>query len=295
MQITRYIWLLTFWVLWSPLRAQTAPDTPASPADSLLSDLSLENQMAFFLDEITTLEASGNIQIYLVDGEPISSYYIGMMRESLQQASSTLQAFDIRWTAFTQNNQKDINDNEDLMEHVVEIQQIRQAAADTIAAKGLQCQALSDFAEAEALINHQDSTYRRLYSTAVKMSLIQKFTPQLEQLKAQEQLLFTKLQTSYEKAKAAVALIPILKPRMAALDEHFANIKTVSTQIQATVYQPFFQRIKDYLLGLACVAIIFMFFNMLLTKFQAAKKMRDNLKKYQELMNKNGMGDYPTI
>jgi hypothetical protein len=46
-------------------------------------------------------------------------------------------------------------------------------------------------------------------------------------------------------------------------------------------------------MGLACVAIIIMFFNMIVNKLQALKKARDAAKQYGDMFQNNQQ--YPTI
>ena len=60
-------------------------------------------------------------------------------------------------------------------------------------------------------------------------------------------------------------------------------------------YKPLIARIKDYLLGLAAVAVLLLFVSMVKTKIKAAKDARENMKKYQETLKLNGQDEYPTI
>jgi len=154
---------------------------------------------------------------------------------------------------------------------------------------------LADFVKAQHLLFEKDSVYNHLYRTAFQLSLIQKAAPKLEKVKAKEQELFAQLQTTYDGAKNAVTLIPSLAKSMENLDEKFAKYKVMSEKIQAMEYKPFIQRIKDYLIGLACVAIIILFFNLILSKLQALKKARQAAKQYQEALDRQGGGVYPTI
>ena len=61
------------------------------------------------------------------------------------------------------------------------------------------------------------------------------------------------------------------------------------------VYKPLLQRLNDYLLGLAAVAMLLMFINMVQAKIKAARQVRKNMKQYQDAMNLNGKDDYPTL
>jgi hypothetical protein len=58
-------------------------------------------------------------------------------------------------------------------------------------------------------------------------------------------------------------------------------------------YKPFIQRIKDYLLGFAAVAILLLFFNLMSSKMKTIKQAREQAKKMKDMMA--GHHNYPTI
>ncbi len=293
MQITRYL-LLCLWLL--ATGSASAQQTLSKQAiDSSFVAQDVMGTLYLFLDEMNTLISSSNIKIHLEADNAVTPYYASMMRTSIDQINISLQSFDLRWNLFTQTQQSILANNQDLMDIMVEVQQKRQAATDTLEIRVAQCGALTNFAHAEVLLANQDSVYQRLYKTAFQLSLVQKMAPRLEKLKAKEQLRFQQLQQSHQQAQDAVALLPVLQLRMPVLDDRFAHLQAISQKIQSTEYKPLIQRIKDYLIGIACVAIVIMFIQMVVSKIQAAKKMRESMKKYEELMNKNGMGDYPSI
>ena len=200
------------------------------------------------------------------------------------------------WTTYTQAQQMDIANDEDLMTMVANIEAKKQSVKDTLDAKTEMVKAISDFVEADQFIMSQVNVYKKLYKRAFKLSLLKKLAPQLEKAKAREQLVFEKLQASYNSAKAATELVPSLQPRMNVLDEQFVVMKSVSEKVQALEYKPLFQRVKDYIMGLAAVAIILLFVSMMLTKYKAYKDKVANLKKVNEIMNKQGKDtQYPMI
>ena len=80
---------------------------------------------------------------------------------------------------------------------------------------------------------------------------------------------------------------------MKGIEKKFIEMQSVSAKIQEMAYKPFIQRIKDYLLGLAAVAILLMFVNLLSQKMKSLKAARDQAKKMKETMM--GQHDYPTI
>ena len=69
----------------------------------------------------------------------------------------------------------------------------------------------------------------------------------------------------------------------------------MSEKIKAMAYKPFIQRIKDYLLGLAAVAILLLFFNLAVTRLVAVKKAYKSMQQYKKLMKINENENYPTI
>ena len=229
---------------------------------------------------------------------PLTKAYVKALKDKVNTLDERYKSINIRWTTFTQAMQMDIADDENLMTTMSNVEQLKQSIADTITSKKVQCDALQNFADAETLLSGQDTVYKSLYQQAFKLSLLQKTTPQLEKLKAREQALFAQLQGSYQKAQEACQTVTALQKRMPALDDTFANIRMISTKIQETAYKPFIQRIKDYLIGLACVAVLLLFVNMMTAKIKQAKAARQQAKQYQEMMRRNGNGaggGYPTI
>ena len=88
--------------------------------------------------------------------------------------------------------------------------------------------------------------------------------------------------------------MPGLHQRMAEIEQRYIALKANSEKIQSAEYKPLIQRAKDYLLGLAAVAILLMFINMLSSKVQSFMKARESMKKMKEMMN-DGNNFYPTI
>ena len=182
------------------------------------------------------------------------------------------------------------------MTEMASIEELKQAVKDTLDSKTEAVESVGKFASADKFILSQVNVYKSLYKKAYQLSLVQKLAPQLEKVKAKEQVLFADLQNNYNEAKAASDLVPSLKPRMELLDKQFVVMKSVSEKVQALEYKPLFQRVKDYVLGLAAVAIIMMFFNGMLAKFNAYKQKVASMKKYNEMLNNNGQAkQYPTI
>ena len=114
-----------------------------------------------------------------------------------------------------------------------------------------------------------------------------------EKVKAEEQGLAADVQKYYGQAKEASAAFPGLDLRMKAMEKKVFELQTASAKIQEMAYKPFIQRIKDYLMGLACVAILLMGLNLLKSKLALVKQARDQAKKLKGLTG--GQHNYPTI
>lgn len=291
MQIVRYIILSFVIFLTLSLSAQT-------PEDELANQqwvMEVEDRILNFMDELDQLSYASNLQIRISDANIETGSYTRMLNQKVQMVNDRLMSIDYRWNVFKQSEQDVIASDEHLMELMSQTEQLKQAIADTIESQKKKCDAVADFMAAERLISSQDSVYKVLYKKAMNYSLVQKLAPQLEKLKAEEQVHFERIQSSYDKSKSAADLIPQLNKRAATLNEKYFKIKALSEKIQAMEYKPFVQRIKDYLLEIACVSVILMFFTMLTAKLKAAKNAREMLKKQKQLLNRTNGSDYPTI
>lgn len=302
MQIKKHIlhWMLCLLPIAAMAQAPVS-DAPAYASDAEGSPEVLHQELSArmmqYADELNELSNVSDIQLIFSSTLPLSKQYINVLKDKVTLLNERYNSISLRWTTFTQAMQVDIADDEELMTVMTHVEEIKKAVGDSIASKKLKCEALEDFANAERRMAGQDTVYKKLYEKAFRLSLIQKLAPKLEKLKAHEQAQYAQIQQSYQKAKQACELLPILNKRIGALDESFANIQMISKKIQETEYKPFIQRIKDYLIGLACAAILLLFFNMLTSKIKAMKMARQQAKKYEEMMRQNGNspGGYPTI
>ena len=291
MQIVKYIIMGLAVFLSLSLSAQMEGDEEAAQQWAA----EVENRILNFNEELNQLSMATNVQVRISDANLESGSYIRNLNQKLQLVSDRLMSIEYRWNTFTQSEQAVIANDEHLMELMAQTELLKQSLSDTIESQKKKCEAINDFVKAECLILSQDSIYKVLYNRAMKLSLVQKLTPQLEKLKAEEQVHFERIQNSFDKSKAAVDLVPQLENRATSLNEQFFKIKALSEKIQAMKYIPFVQRVKDYLLGIACVSVILMFFTMIISKLKAAKKARAMLKKQKELFNRTNGSDYPTI
>lgn len=297
--------LLAF-TLSAPLMAQEQP-VPTNQGDKteqkeVLSaeqqalKLDIESRLAQFADELLQLQVVGSFTLDPDVKLGITKDYVDVLKKRMKTFDQRFNNLDVMWTTYTQAQQMDIANDEDLMKKVADIEQQKQTVRDSLDARDDMVKAVENFANADKFIMSQVGVYKKLYKRAFQLSLVKKLAPQLEKVKARESLIFEKLQTSYDAAKAATELVPSLQPRMDVLDEQFVVMKSVSEKVQALEYKPIIQRVKDYLMGLAAVAIILLFLSMMRTKYKAYKDKMASLKKMDEMMKKQGKGtQYPTI
>jgi hypothetical protein len=263
------------------------------------------------LDELTRLEIQGRLNQFVDNMERIydsckaplrisgdvqqADSYLKMLGSRLRGLEQNMKSMDVRWNNYYSLQQWEIGQDEGLMSSVERFELMRQEAADSLEVRKQMLQSLQDFSEAMSYMEGLDSTYNRLGKQAFELSLSSKTAPQLEKQKMKEQLLFATVQEKFDKAKVARDFHLVSDKRMEALEDVYAVLKNKSETIQAMKYKPLIQRIKDYLLGLAAVAVVLMFVNMLRARIKAAKEMRANMKKYKDTLNLGGKDDYPTI
>ena len=284
-----------------PQKGNAAATTPEeNPAELSAAEqaliLEIKSRLSQFSDDFQQLQMVGSMSLDPDAKLGINKNFVSALEGRMNTYNQRYNSLDVMWTTYTQAQQMDIANDEDLMTMVANIEAKKQSVKDTLDAKTEMVKAISDFVEADQFIMSQVNVYKKLYKRAFKLSLLKKLAPQLEKAKAREQLVFEKLQASYNSAKAATELVPSLQPRMNVLDEQFVVMKSVSEKVQALEYKPLFQRVKDYIMGLAAVAIILLFVSMMITKYKAYKDKVANLKKVNEIMNKQGKDtQYPMI
>ena len=291
----RHIGLIMFFVcLAGTVKGQEAAQPLSPDAEAMQQEIAA--RVAQFSDEFNQLLVVGKVDLSVTSDMGVSKSIITAIEQRMQTLNLTYNQLDVKWNTYYQAQQMDIANSEDLMNMVARIEELKQTVKDTLDAKDAMVKAISDFADADQFIISQVAVYKKLYKRAYKLSLIKKLAPQLEKAKARELLVFEKLQASYDAAKAATELVPSLQPRMNVLDEQFVVMKSVSEKVQALEYKPLFQRIKDYVMGLAAVSIILLFVSMMIARYKAYKDKLANLKKVNEMMNKQGKdAQYPMI
>ena len=250
--IKRYILLLLL-CLSIPLAAEEANEEQQY---SLQFQTEMRAQLDKLTAELDQLAEETKKQTTITDKDLKTAYSVRTLEAKAQRLNHRMQSLNVKWDAFNASYLGFISENDTLMELMAKAQLLKQSLSDTITAQQTKCQAIRDFLAAEQIVLTQDSMYNRIYKQAFRLSFVQKLTPQLEKLKAKEQAHFAPIQEAYDKAKTAVTTVPQLKERSELLSESFFAIKSRSEKIQQMQYMPLMQRFKDYLIGLACFAVI---------------------------------------
>ena len=253
----------------------------------------IHERMTLFKEELIQLGALSRFRMDIDNDMPLTDPLLEAISNRLKSLSLAVSAFSTRWDAYSQAQQVYIADNDSLLNELARIQQMQQMVTDTLASRQQQYDLLSAFSKAEELIWGQDKVYRKLYKQAMQYSISPKLAAKLEKVKAEDQAILADIDTSYGQAKTASESFPGLKVRMKALENKYFQLQSISAKIQAMEYKPFIQRIKDYLIGLAAVAILLMFFNLLNAKIKTLKAASEQAKKMKDMMN--GQHNYPTI
>lgn len=292
MNIKRNLWRLIIFVCMLPSVAWAQGGMSAEEElDSAFTDIN--EHMELFQEELIQLNALCKFRVDIDMDMPLNEPLLDVVSERLKSLSSALTSFSTRWDTYSAAQQVYIADDDSLLNRVAIIQQMRQAVTDTLALRQQQRDQLVAFSTAEKFIWGQDKNYRQLYKKAIQYSMSPKLAAQLEKVKATEQALTADVNKYYGQAKDAATAFPGLKLRMTAMENKVFELQTVSAKIQEMAYKPFIQRVKDYLMGLACVAILLMGLNLLKSKLAQVKQARDQAKKMKEMMK--GQHNYPTI
>ena len=279
-------------LLLMPLTAQgQEEDTMEEELDSTV--IAIEERILLFQEELNQIYALSRFQINIDMEMPLTEPLLDAVSGRLNTLTNALNSFKVRWSTYSQAQQVYIADNDTLLNQTAMIEQAQQMVTDTLASRQQMFDNLNAFTKAEKYIWGQDKKYRQLYKQAAQYALSPKLAPKLEKVKAEEATLTSELQTSYEQAKTAAESFPGLDIRMKAIEKKYVELQSVSTKIQAMEYKPIIQRIKDYLMGLAAVAILLMVLNLFNQKLKQFKQLRAQAKKVKDAMG--GQHEYPTI
>lgn len=269
-------------------------DAVASTLDPAVR-LDIQMRLDQFTENMKKINASCKARLPLPNEVQVSSAYLKTLDFRMRNLEQNLRSLEVRWNNYYPSQQWEISQDEGLMDCATRFELMKQEASDSLEVRKQMLQALHDFSDSRSYMARLDSTYNTMGKQAFELSLSQKTTPLLEKQKQKEQLLFATVQEKYDKAREAYRLNLVSQARMEELEDMYAVLKNKSDTIQNMAYKPLIQRVKDYLIGLAAVAVLLMFVSMVRAKLKAAKEARQNLKKYKDALRLNGQDEYPTI
>lgn len=263
--------------------------------DIYVNSFEIQERIDNFLEELDVIQNSYSRPFKISKDQRLSKTFMKKLSDDVKSNERKLKSIDLRWNIFYQIEQPAIASDEELMALVDDLNNVKTSVEDSIASRHNIINAIQDFTAAERYLADQDTVYKSIGKKAIEFSLSSKTAPQLETLKVKEQLLFADIQAHYDKAREGSKQFKVSQQEIDNLNNLYASLKNKSVKIQEMAYQPFLQRIKDYLLGFAAIAIIIMFINMIVSKVKATKKMKENLKKYQDSITSKTNNDIPTI
>lgn len=241
-----------------------------------------------------TLAVEAWINTYADDLSMLSGEIALASESRLKELDARLKQMSAKFEFYCQSKQDYIAADDSLMELMARYNERHQQTADSVNIQIRRLELARAFDSAEHYLATQDTVYPQLQRRSLLLSQTAKTAPLLEKLKEQEAVRFAEVDKQIQLARESITLNPSLKTRLNRLEEVYISIQKQSAQIQAAEFKPIVQRIKEHLMEIAAVGIILMFFNMVVTKIQAAKKMRESAKKMQEMLKKTN-SDYPQI
>jgi hypothetical protein len=248
----------------------------ASPLESSLQAIAWK--MSCDLDEVSNL--MGEIRF-----APL---------KRLDGLAGQLNRMKVKADIYCQAQQEYIAMDDSLMNLMATYYEVWQQADDSVSHQKIRLQAQADYEKAERFILKQDTALQRFHKQAAMYAKLPQTAAQLENVKGQELLLMTDIESRFAIARDAVEKNPSLKRKLTKLEQAYLKQKALSDETQAMAYKSPIEQAKDYLLSLAAVGIILMFVNMVASKIQLYKQTRDSAKKMEEALRKAN-GDYPQI
>lgn len=247
-----------------------------------------------YMRALSKTELRNEINKYIDEAKSLGSMLPSTRAEQLDMVSRSIQVMDTKWMDFFQKSADVISADEELLNLSMDYEQALTAAQDSITVRRDRIAKAKVFVKSENLIASKVVEYAELEKKARELSLSKLTAEQLGTLKAKEQIDFMEISDAYNAAVDAANVNPALKQRMAVLQSRYITLQNNSSKIQAMAYVPFVARIKDYLMSIAAVSIIMMFFIFIGNYIKTLKTAKESAKKMEEILQKNDR-EIPTI
>lgn len=262
-----------------------AQDQDTDPGNAIASAIPLTAaQIAQISEDMTA---------YIVEVLDVEAYIATASPEDIQMLKMRMESVDVRWQAYTQVEMMEITASPVLVDLLSQYKMAFVATSDSLANQQRRMDALRTFNQSAAYIMQSRTKYNDLSNKALEYSLVKQTEAQLANVKAQEAILMTQVNKHLQEAVEAASFSDEAKLKLPELQQQYVEIKVLSEKIQQAVYKPWLERVKDYVLTFAGIAIILIFINFIITKIKALKQARDLARKYKDMLSDND--DYPTI
>lgn len=248
--------------------------------------------MLQFLTVILALSTSqlmdlyGHLSNFCDQESEVLSNVAGSNQSRLKLLEGKHRSISKRYELWSAKNADALAESDVLALLVEQYSELSQNCADSIAAEGIRAQMRIDYKSGWTFLDSKKALYDEMIEQAKSLSVVQQTAEQLKKLQAKEKMEFAQIQSKFDLAHTAAQTLPGYEGMCTQLEDLYQDLQAKSTTIQDAKYVPFITRIKDYLIGLACVAMILNFLNMVKTKIDTAKQLKAGQAKMKEMLDK---------
>lgn len=264
---------------------------PSNAKSQETPDNAIATEMQLSQERI--LQISTDMADYISKVVEVEDCIANASAEDVKDLQNRLTSIDVQWNAYTQIAQVEITASPVLMELLSNYKLVYTASSDSLKAQQTRLNAEATYTQVLAYLSDIKKDYESMLTEAERFALVPQTAAQLADVKAKEALIYAQVSERYQKALTASQVSETVKEQFPALEQEYIEITKLSEKIKSTVYKSWIERIKDYVLTLAGVAIILVFLNLVATKIKMAKQARDMAKKYGNILNRDE--EYPTI
>lgn len=232
------------------------------------------------------MDLYGHLTNFCDQESQVLSGIAGSNQAKLKQLDGKHRSIGKRFELWSAKNADAIAESEVLAQLLEQYSNLSQSCADSIANEGVRAQMRVDYKSASQYLDSKKALYDEMVEQSKLLSAVSQTANQLKQLQAKEKVEFAQIQAKFDLAHAAAQALPGYESLCTQIEEMFQDLQAKSTIIQEAQYVPFVTRIKDYLIGLACVSMILNFLNMVKTKIDAAKQLKAGQAKMKEMLDK---------
>lgn len=232
------------------------------------------------------MDLYGHLSNFCDQEREVLANIAGSNQAKLKQLDGKHKNISKRYELWSAKNADALAESDVLAQLIEQYSTLNQSCADSIANEVVRVQMRMDYKSAWNYMVSKDALYDEMLEQAKVLSAVSQTAEQLKKLQAKEKMEFAVIQSKFDVAHVAAQTLPGYESLCTQLEEKYQTLQAKSATIQESQYVPFVTRIKDYLIGLACVAMILNFLNMIKTKIDAAKQLKAGQEKMKEMLDK---------